>query len=74
MNNGNQCDYCYGWEVETMLDSEAGHAMAPNARIVFLGGDPCDYSTAETMTAEASGTATSTSWIFQASESVAPSL
>jgi subtilase family serine protease len=35
MSNGNECDYCYGWEVETRLDIEAVHAMAPNAKIVF---------------------------------------
>lgn len=51
---------------------EAVHAMAPNAKIVFLGGDPYGYGTAEEMMAEALGIATSNSWTFNASESVAP--
>jgi hypothetical protein len=46
MSNGNECDYCYGWEVETMLDIEAVQAMAPNAKIVFIGGNPYGYGTA----------------------------
>jgi len=55
MSNGNECDYCYGCEVETMLDIEAGHAMGAECKIVFIGGDPYGYGTAEKMTAEASG-------------------
>ncbi len=72
MSNGNECDYCYGWEVETMLDVEAVHAMAPNAKIVFIGGDPNGYGTAEELTAESLGDATSNSWTFNAGESVDP--
>ncbi len=72
MSNGNECDYCYGWEVETMLDVEAVHAMAPNAKIVFIGGDPYGYGTAEELTAESLGDATSNSWTFNAGESVDP--
>ena len=72
MSNGNECDYCYGWEVETMLDVEAVHAMAPNAKIVFIGGDPYGYGTAEELTAESRGDATSNSWTFNAGESVDP--
>jgi hypothetical protein len=55
-----------------MLDIEAVDAVVPNAKIVFLGGDPYGYGTAEKMTAKASGIAISNSWTFNASESVAP--
>jgi len=48
--------------------------MTPNAKIVFIGGGPYGYGTAETMTAEASGIATSNSWTFHASERVTPNL
>jgi subtilase family serine protease len=71
-SNGNECDYCYGWEVETMLDIEAVHAMAPNAKIVYIGGDPYNYGTTEELVAQAFGNVTSNSWTFNASESVAP--
>jgi subtilase family serine protease len=30
MSNGNERDCCYGGQVETALDIEAVHAMAPN--------------------------------------------
>ena len=72
MSNGNECDYCYGWEVETMLDIEAVHAMAPNAKIVYIGGDPYNYGTAEETTAQVLGDATSNSWTFNHGESVDP--
>lgn len=72
MSNGNECDYCYGWEVETMLDIESVHAMAPNAKIVFIGADPYGYGTNEELTAESLGDATSNSWTFNAGESVDP--
>jgi subtilase family serine protease len=72
MSNGWECDYCYGWEVETMLDIEAVHAMAPNAKIVFIGGDPFNYGTAEETAAQALGNVTSNSWTFNAGESVDP--
>ena len=29
-----------GWDVESMLDLEYAHAMAPNAKIVYVQGDP----------------------------------
>ncbi len=73
MSNGNECFHdadCYGWEVETMLDIEAVHAMAPNAKIVYIGGDPYNYGTAEEIAAQAMGDATSNSWTFNSGESV----
>lgn len=74
MSNGNQCFHdadCYGWEVETMLDIEAVHAMAPKAKIVYIGGDPYGYGTNEELYAQLVGDATSNSWTFNAGESVA---
>ena len=72
MSNGNQCLSCYGWEVETMLDIEAVHAMAPKAKIVYIGGDPYNYGQAEELLAQALGVATSNSWTFNSAEAVAP--
>lgn len=72
MSNGNECVSCNGWEAETMLDIESVHAMAPNAKIVYIGGDPYNYGTAEELLAQAVGDATSNSWTFNADESVAP--
>jgi hypothetical protein len=50
------------------------HATVPNAKIVFIGGDPYGCGAAEKMTAEDSGIATSKSWTFNASEGVAANL
>ena len=72
MSNGNECISCYGWEVETMLDIEAVHAMAPNAKIVYIGSDPYNYSQAEEILAQSVAVVTSNSWTFNASEGVAP--
>ncbi len=72
MSNGNRCVSCYGWEVETMLDIEAVHAMAPNAKIVYIGGNPYDYGTNEEHYAQMVGDVTSNSWTFNAAEAVVP--
>ena len=32
-----------GWDLESMLDIEYAHAMAPNAKIVYVQGDPYSY-------------------------------
>jgi subtilase family serine protease len=72
LSNGNECLLCFGWEVETMLDIEAVHAMAPKAKIVYIGGDPYNYGQTEELLAQALGIATSNSWTFNAAEAVAP--
>jgi len=32
-----------GWDLESMLDIEYAHAMAPNAKIVYIQGNPYSY-------------------------------
>src|SRR5271169_5291096 len=32
-----------GWDLESMLDLEYAHAMAPNAKLVYVQGDPYSY-------------------------------
>ncbi len=34
-----------GWDLESMLDIEYAHAMAPKAKIVYVQGDPYSYGT-----------------------------
>ena len=58
--NGGQnfCGSDSGWEVETMLDLEWAHAMAPNAKIVLVEGctnDDSDLATAVQTAAKVEG-------------------
>lgn len=53
-----------GWDLETMLDLEYSHAMAPNANIVYIQADPNGDGSYEEQLAQSLGDVVSNSWTF----------
>ena len=57
-----------GWDLESMLDIEYAHAMAPNAKIIYVQGDPYGDGSFEEQVAGSLSDVVSNSWTYNSGE------